>query len=207
MGVEVYKTVLIEATGEVEEKRSRFIAVLRHVESQEEMTAFVQEMRKAHWDARHHCSACILGKDGSYRHSSDDGEPSGTAGRPMLDVLEGTGLTDVGVIVIRYFGGTLLGTGGLVRAYSDAVRAAIANAEIIEKTLCQILRVTTDYNGVGKLQYLFGQREIRILQTTYEEEVKLDIAVPPHTLESIKKEILDATSGKADIEELREDWI
>ena len=207
MGIEVYKTVLKEATGEVEEKRSRFIAVLRHVESQEEMTAFVQEMRKAHWDARHHCSACILGKDGSYRHSSDDGEPSGTAGRPMLDVLEGTGLTDVGGVVIRYFGGTLLGTGGLVRAYSDAVRAAIANAEIIEKTLCQILRVTTDYNGVGKLQYLFGQREIPILDSVYEEDVTLEIAVLPEKLESIKKAILDNTSGKAEIIETELMWI
>ena len=198
---EQYRTIRGECRGEIEEKRSRFLAVIRHIEERDALAAFVEEMRKTYWDARHHCSACILGKDGSFRHSSDDGEPSGTAGRPMLDVLDGSGLTDLGVVVIRYFGGTLLGTGGLVRAYSDAVRAALAHAEIEESVLCQILRVETDYNGIGKLQYLCAQREIPILDAVYEEKVTCTIAVRPEELESVRKAILNSTSGAAAIEE------
>ena len=155
---ETYKTVQGESTGEIEEKRSRFIATIRHIESQEDALAFYEEMRKKYWDARHNCTACILGKKGEYRHSSDDGEPSGTAGRPMLEVLDGAGMTDVAVVVTRYFGGTLLGTGGLVRAYSGAVQEGLRHAEIAEKRFCTCLKITTDYNGVGKLQYLFAQR-------------------------------------------------
>ena len=108
---EQYKTVHGEGSGEIEEKKSRFIATLRHVETPEEAAAFYEEMRKKYWDARHNCTACIIGRQGEYRHSSDDGEPSGTAGRPMLEVLSGAGLNDTAAVVTRYFGGTLLGTG------------------------------------------------------------------------------------------------
>ena len=203
---ETYRTVAGENTGEIEEKRSRFIATIRHIESQEEAAAFYDEMKKTYWDARHNCTACILGKKGEYRHSSDDGEPSGTAGRPMLEVLDGAGLTDVAVVVTRYFGGTLLGTGGLVRAYGGAVQEGLRNAEIIEKRLCTCLKITTDYNGVGKLQYLFGQRQLQVLDTVYEEEVTILLAVLPEELASVSAAVSDATAGKAVIEEGETDW-
>ena len=203
---ERYITVLHEGTGEIEEKRSRFIATLRHVETQEEASAFYEEMRKKYWDARHNCTACILGKNREYRHSSDDGEPSGTAGRPMLEVLDGAGLTDTAVVVTRYFGGTLLGTGGLVRAYGGAVQEGLKHTDLTEKRLCVKLKIRTDYNGVGKLQYLFGQRNVQILDALYENEVCFSIAVPPEEQKSIETAVADATAGRAEIEEAGTDW-
>ena len=203
---EKYRTVAKEGIGEIEEKRSRFIATIRHIETQEEAASFYEEMRKKYWDARHNCTACILGKKGEYRHSSDDGEPSGTAGRPMLEVLDGAGLTDVAVVVTRYFGGTLLGTGGLVRAYSGAVQAGLQQAEIQEKSLCTCLKITTDYNGSGKLQYLFGQRKLQVLDTIYEQDVTFLVAVPPEEVPSVSAAAADATAGKAVMEEEGTDW-
>ncbi|MCR4751979.1 MAG: YigZ family protein [Eubacterium sp.] len=203
---EQYKTVHGEGSGEIEEKKSRFIATLRHVETPEEAAAFYEEMRKKYWDARHNCTACIIGRQGEYRHSSDDGEPSGTAGRPMLEVLSGAGLTDTAAVVTRYFGGTLLGTGGLVRAYSAAMQQGLQNTEILEKRLCVCLQITTDYNGVGKLQYLFAQREVQILDSVYEHDVRFRIAVPPEEQKSITAAVADATAGRAAVEEEGTDW-
>ena len=203
---EQYKTVHGEGSGEIEEKKSRFIATLRHVETPEEAAAFYEEMRKKYWDARHNCTACIIGRLGEYRHSSDDGEPSGTAGRPMLEVLSGAGLTDTAAVVTRYFGGTLLGTGGLVRAYSAAMQQGLQNTEILEKRLCVCLQITTDYNGVGKLQYLFAQREVQILDSVYEHDVRFRIAVPPEEQKSITAAVADATAGRAAVEEEGTDW-
>ena len=121
-------------TGEITEKKSRFIADIRPVSTEEEALAFIEEIRKKYWDARHHCYAYILGERGQQSRCSDDGEPSQTAGRPMLDVLTGEGLTDVCAVVTRYFGGTLLGTGGLVRAYSGAVKEGLSQCVLMEKT-------------------------------------------------------------------------
>lgn len=115
---EQYKTVYEGGEGEIVEKKSRFIATVRPVETEEEALAFIEEMKKKYWDARHNCSAYVLGERQELMQCSDDGEPSQTAGKPMMDVLTGAGLTNVAVVVTRYFGGTLLGTGGLVRAYS-----------------------------------------------------------------------------------------
>ena len=152
---EQYKTVYEGGEGELVEKKSRFIATVRPVKTEEEANQFVEEMRKKYWDARHNCWAFILGERQEFKRCSDDGEPSQTAGKPMMDVLTGAGLTDVAVVVTRYFGGTLLGTGGLVRAYSGAVQEGLKNSTVITKYLGVKLSVTTDYNGVGKLQYFY----------------------------------------------------
>ena len=165
--VEQYKTVYEGGTGEIVEKKSRFIANVRPVETEEEALAFIEEMKKKYWDARHNCSAYILGERQEQMRCSDDGEPSQTAGKPMMDVLDGAGLTNTAVVVTRYFGGTLLGTGGLVRAYSAAVQEGLKNSRIITKYWGTELLVGTDYNGIGKLQYLFGQRQIPILDAEY----------------------------------------
>ena len=119
--------------GELVEKKSRFIATTRPVESEEEALAFIEEMKKKYWDARHNCFAYVTGDRGQLQRCSDDGEPSQTAGRPMLDVLLGAGIRNICVVVTRYFGGTLLGTGGLVRAYSGAVQEGLKNSVVLEK--------------------------------------------------------------------------
>lgn len=198
---EQYKTVYVGGEGEMVEKKSRFIATVRPVKTEEEANQFVEEMRKKYWDARHNCWAFILGERQEFKRCSDDGEPSQTAGKPMMDVLTGAGLTDVAVVVTRYFGGTLLGTGGLVRAYSGAVQEGLKNSTVITKYLGVKLSVTTDYNGVGKLQYLFGQKEIPILSAEYTDKVVFTVLVESSRIQEIKKAITEATSATAQMEE------
>lgn len=198
---EQYKTVYEGGEGELVEKKSRFIATVRPVKTEEEANQFVEEMRKKYWDARHNCWAFILGERQEFKRCSDDGEPSQTAGKPMMDVLTGAGLTDVAVVATRYFGGTLLGTGGLVRAYSGAVQEGLKNSTVITKYLGVKLSVTTDYNGVGKLQYLFGQREIPILSADYTDKVAFTVLVESSRIQEIKKAITEATSATAQMEE------
>lgn len=198
---EQYKTVYEGGEGELVEKKSRFIATVRPVKTEEEANQFVEEMRKKYWDARHNCWAFILGERQEFKRCSDDGEPSQTAGKPMMDVLTGASLTDVAVVVTRYFGGTLLGTGGLVRAYSGAVQEGLKNSTVITKYLGVKLSVTTDYNGVGKLQYLFGQKEIPILSAEYTDKVVFTVLVESSRIQEIKKAITEATSATAQMEE------
>ena len=200
--VEQYKTVYEGGTGEIVEKKSRFIANVRPVETEEEALAFIEEMKKKYWDARHNCSAYILGERQEQMRCSDDGEPSQTAGKPMMDVLDGAGLTNTAVVVTRYFGGTLLGTGGLVRAYSAAVQEGLKNSRIITKYWGTELLVGTDYNGIGKLQYLFGQRQIPILDAEYTDQVQFTVLVPVSRVQEIRKAVTEATSGQAAVEEI-----
>jgi uncharacterized YigZ family protein len=201
--VEQYKTVYEGGEGEITEKKSRFIATVRPVETEEEALAFIEEMKKKYWDARHNCSAYVLGERQEIMRCSDDGEPSQTAGKPMMDVLTGVGLTNVAVVVTRYFGGVLLGTGGLVRAYSAAVQEGLKNSRIITKQWGTELAIGTDYNGIGKLQYLFGQRQIPLMDSEYTDKVKFTVLVPISRVTEIKKAVIEATSGQAVIEEMR----
>lgn len=145
--MECYHTVYTEGTGEIVEKKSRFIAEVFPVSNEEEAFAHLEEIRKKHWDARHHCWAYVIGRNPAAERMSDDGEPAGTAGKPILEVLRGKKLTDVFVVVTRYFGGTLLGTGGLVRAYTSAAAEALAHTVIITKIHGFKLKIITDYTG------------------------------------------------------------
>ncbi len=154
--LERYKTIYLGGEGEIVEKKSRFIATVRLVETEEEAQAFIEAMRKKYWNATHNCFAYVIGEHRELVRCSDDGEPQGTAGRPMLDVLLGEEIYNVAVVVTRYFGGTLLGTGGLVRAYSQAVQEGIAKSIVIQRQYGAVLEIETDYNSVGKLQYLIG---------------------------------------------------
>ncbi len=192
-----YKILYRGGEGELVEKKSRFIATARPVESEEEAVAFIEEMRKKYWDARHNCSAYIIGERGQVQRCSDDGEPSQTAGRPMLDVLLGAELKNICVVVTRYFGGTLLGTGGLVRAYSGAVQEALKNCVIVEKMPAVRLRIGTDYNGVGKLQYVAGQMGITILDTEYTDQVSMIFLVPEEQQGSFLAQVTEKTGGRA----------
>ncbi len=199
--VEQYKTVYEGGVGEITEKKSRFIATIRPVETEDEALVFIEEMRKKYWDARHNCSAFILGERQETMRCSDDGEPSQTAGRPMLDVLSKAGLTNTAVVVTRYFGGTLLGTGGLVRAYSAAVQEGLKNSRMITKYWGTRLTVGTDYNGIGKLQYLFGSKEIPITDAEYTDQVKFTVLVPAARVPEIIKAVTEATAGQAAVDE------
>ena len=198
--LESYRTIYQGGEGEIIEKKSRFIATVRLVESEEEALLFIEEMRKKYWNATHNCFAYVIGERRETVRASDDGEPSGTAGRPMLDVLLGEELYNTAVVVTRYFGGTLLGTGGLVRAYSKAVQEGLANSIIIEKKAGVLLEIRTDYTGVGKIQYLLGQKKIPILQSDYTENVLLRVILPVQEEKKFCGDVTEATNGRAEIE-------
>lgn len=197
--VESYKTVYMGGEEEIIEKKSRFIAVAEHVESEEEAIAFIDSIRKKHWNATHNCYAYSIGTVQPLMRCSDDGEPSGTAGRPMLDVLNGAQLCNTVVVVTRYFGGTLLGTGGLVRAYSQAVKAGLEGSLVITRKLAKKLSIDCDYTWIGKIQYLAAQAKLRSLDTDYSDRVKTVLLVPVQECGRFEKQVTEATGGQAEI--------
>lgn len=193
------KTVFEGGEGEIVEKKSRFIATVRPVSSEEEAAAFIAEMKKKYWDAKHNCSAFVIGDHQELTRCSDDGEPAQTAGRPMLDVLLREGIHNTAVVVTRYFGGVLLGTGGLVRAYQKAVQEGLANSIVIEKQSGRKLVIGTDYTGLGKLQYLIAQKGLATIDTIYTDKVELILMVPAELIAETEKDVIEATNGNADI--------
>ena len=193
------KTVFEGGEGEIVEKKSRFIATVRPVSSEEEAAAFIAEMKKKYWDAKHNCSAFVIGDHQELTRCSDDGEPAQTAGRPMLDVLLREGIHNTAVVVTRYFGGVLLGTGGLVRAYQKAVQEGLANSIVIEKQSGRKLVIGTDYTGLGKLQYLIAQKGLVTIDTIYTDKVELILMVPAELTAETEKDVIEATNGNVDI--------
>ena len=192
-----YRTVYIGNEAEIIEKKSRFIATVKPVKSEEEAIEFIEGLKKKYWNATHNCFAYVIGEHFQTQRCSDDGEPSGTAGRPMLDVLLGEEIHDVAVVVTRYFGGTLLGTGGLVRAYQGATKAGLEASTVITKMHGQKLKVETDYTGLGKIQYILGQRGIKTLDSVYTDIVQLDVLLPEDEVKSVMAEITEGTNGRA----------
>ena len=196
------KSIYASGVGEIEEKKSRFIAHVEPVTSEEEALKFIASMKKQYYDARHNCYAFVIGDNGELTRCSDDGEPSGTAGRPILEVLTGEGITNVVCVVTRYFGGTLLGTGGLVRAYQASTKEGLNNSVIIDKTPGIILSISCDYGEVGRLQYHFANKSIRVVSSDYGAQVTFKIVVELPAYESTKKDLTELTSGKAIIDTL-----
>lgn len=196
-----YRTVYRGGEGEIVEKKSRFITTVLPVTTEEEALAFIEAMNKKYWNATHNCYAYVIGERSEIQRCSDDGEPSGTAGKPMLDVLMGEKLHNVVVVVTRYFGGTLLGTGGLVRAYSSAVKAGLASSVIITKMSGIKLEITTEYTGLGKIQYILGENGITTLDTVYTDKVNMTVLVPTWELEGLKAKLMEGTNGKVLMEE------
>lgn len=192
-----YKVVYQGGEGELVEKKSRFIATVQPVGSEEEAAAWISMLKKKYWDASHNCSAFTIGRNHELTRCSDDGEPSGTAGRPMLDVLLREEIHNAAVVVTRYFGGTLLGTGGLVRAYQKSVQAGLAASVVIEKQQGWMLDIGTDYNGLGKLQYLLAQRKIPVLDTEYTDKVVIHVMISQDWKEEFEKAVIESTSGTA----------
>lgn len=199
-----YRVLLEGGQGEYVEKKSRFIATLRRCENLEEAMGFVEEMKKQYWDARHNCYAFCIGAKGELTRCSDDGEPSGTAGRPMLEVLTKEGIRNSAVVVTRYFGGVLLGTGGLVRAYTQAVKEGLKDCVLGRmRRGCQV-RVETDYNGIGKILYLLGNEGIEPSASDYTDKVTLGLTLPSERLEPLRKSLVEATGGKVKFEKIKE---
>lgn len=196
-----YRTVYKGGEAEIVEKKSRFIATVRSVKSEEEAAAFIEEMKKKYWNATHNCFAYAIGTEHEIQRCSDDGEPGGTAGKPMLDVLAGEGLRNTAVVVTRYFGGTLLGTGGLVRAYSLAAKEGLASSVIITKIQGVKLGVTTDYTELGKIQYILGENGIKILHSDYTDKVRLETVVSVTEIERLRKALIEGTNGRIELEE------
>lgn len=195
------KFIYTGGEAEIIEKKSRFIATVKPVESEEEALEFIASLKKKYWNATHNCSAFVVGERHELQRCSDDGEPQGTAGRPMLDVLLGEDVHNAAVVVTRYFGGTLLGTGGLVRAYSKSVQEGLKNSCILEKQNGFLLKIKTDYNGIGKIQYLLGQRGLHITNSEYTDVVSVETLVPQETLKELKEAVTEGTSGRAVFQE------
>ena len=195
--------ILIEGgQGEYEEKKSRFIATLRPVNSIEEASSFIEEMKKRYWDARHNCSAYVIGRNNEITRCSDDGEPSGTAGRPMLEVLTGAELHNAAVVVTRYFGGTLLGTGGLVRAYTQAVKEGIANSISAVERDGERLMLGLEYGDVDRLLNLLKTRGLSPESSDYGADVTMELIVAAEDADDFIKEVTELTAGRVLVEKM-----
>lgn len=195
-----YQTVLKRNESEYVEKRSRFIATLCHCETEEEANNFVKEMKAKYWDARHNVYAYSV-EGGRICRFSDDGEPHGTAGKPMLDCIQGSGITNIAVVVTRYFGGILLGTGGLVRAYSKATQDVLSTAEVyvmLEGTICEIV---CEYSDLAMLQKLIEAEEGEIKDTEYTDKIKINFVLKNDFCEGFKEKLRENFSARLDLEE------
>ncbi len=197
------KCLLAGGSAEIVVKKSRFIATTAPVKSQEEAAGFIERLKKQYWNATHNCYAYIIGEDMLLQRYSDDGEPKGTAGRPMLDVLLAQQLHDTAVVVTRYFGGTLLGTGGLIRAYSQAV------SEGLRQSVIQDVRdgfesvITTAYNDLGKVEYCLASHGIAGNDTEYTDQVTIRLLLDEAELEVLTRELAQLTNGKTAIRKIR----
>ncbi len=190
-----YKTVKKRACDEFTEKRSRFIGYVCPVKTAEEANGFISEIKQKHWDAKHNVYAYIL-RDGNIKRYSDDGEPQGTAGVPVFGVFEKNDVKNVFVVATRYFGGILLGGGGLVRAYSHTAKIALDSGEIITMTKCDEFCVVSDYNYYGRLVSLIPENGGTVISADFADNVKVCFSIPCEKTESIKKLIVDSSNGR-----------
>lgn len=194
--MEEYLVVETSGKGEIVEKKSRFIAHVFPVQNEEEAISYIEGIRKEYWDARHNCFAFVVGKNNEIQRFSDDGEPQGTAGRPILEVLVNGNIHNTLIVVTRYFGGTLLGTGGLVRAYGQAAKTGVEHSKVM--CVCDGVGFTLvcDYNSIGKIKYIMAQMNI-MAEETYGADVTLYINMKKNFFEKFKSQVVDATNGKA----------
>lgn len=201
-----YRTVACQAEAEIIEKKSRFIAHVKPVTTEEEAVAFIHELKSKYWDASHNVYAYVLGNNNIQRYS-DDGEPSGTAGVPTLEVIKKEGLQDVVVVVTRYFGGTLLGAGGLVRAYGKSAKEGLVAAKMITRKPCRMIKIKVDYNMLGKVQNEIVNAGHIIENTVYEEDVTITVLVDVNQSEKFVKNMVDVTSGRVTIETIGSKYV
>ena len=198
-----YFTISKAASDSFIEKKSEFIGYIAPVKTNDEAVAFINEIKAMHRKARHNVYAYILREDNISRYS-DDGEPQGTAGVPVLEVLQKRGLTDVCVVVTRYFGGILLGGGGLLRAYSHAASIACDAAHIMDMRLCHRLTIKTDYNLRGKINYILPNFDVITVNSDFADAVTLEILVMSEKLDALRKELTEVTNDSAEVTDLGE---
>lgn len=203
---ECLKIMYQGGVGEYIEKKSRFIATCYPVKSEEQAVAYIEAARKKYWDARHNCYAYVIGKNNEIQRYSDDGEPQGTAGKPMLEVLAAQGIHDCLVIVTRYFGGILLGTGGLVRAYQQSVKEGLMQSVIMEWCRGQRISLICDYSDVGKVQYLVANEEACTENVVYGADVEFSFLINRENVDGFVKKLTETTAGQAIIETGDELW-
>lgn len=197
--LERYKTILNLGTAELVEKKSKFIANVSPIETEQQAQTFINSICKKYYDAAHNVFAYQIGENNELQRCSDDGEPSGTAGKPIIDILKSEDIKNIVVVVTRYFGGTLLGTGGLVRAYSKAAKEGILNAQIVQKVLYQIFEITVDYTLNGKLQYELLKQNYIIKDTYYTDKVTFVVLIQPKDIDKFKKVVAETTSAQGQI--------
>lgn len=200
-----YRTILQASSDEYTVKRSRFIGYAAPVTTQSEATEFINSIKTKHWDARHNVYAYIL-RDGQIRRYSDDGEPQGTAGVPVLDVMIKEGITDCAVVVTRYFGGVLLGTGGLVRAYSHSAKIALEAGKIITMKLANRLKLKCDYTFYGRAEPLILEFKGNITNVNYGENVIIEFEVPKDNYNMFENKLVDVSNGRCHSEILGEKY-
>ncbi len=200
-----YKTVEKEASNFFIEKKSKFIGYAKPVKTQEEAVEFISEIKSKHWDATHNVYAYVLRENNIQRYS-DDGEPSGTAGVPVLDVMLKESLVDVCVVATRYFGGTLLGAGGLVRAYSHTSKIALEAAGIITMAQCSVMSAEVDYSFYDRLNILLSDFSAVILDTSFSDKVCVDFSVKENTVDFLNAKLIDVSNGKYALKFLRNEF-
>lgn len=203
-----YRTVKRQAADEFVERRSRFIGRVKPVKTEEDAVSFIQECKSKYWDATHNVYAYSL-REGNIRRYSDDGEPQGTAGVPVLEVLLKSDVTDAVVVVTRYFGGVLLGAGGLVRAYSHGAKIALDAGEVITMALCQTASLLCDYNQYGRILSLIPEAGGVVTDTQFTDVVELSFHIPGENLSGLNRKLADATSGSVEAQvtgELFVEW-
>lgn len=202
-----YLTIAGSASAETQVKRSRFLCRVEPVSTEEDARAVVEEERKRYWDARHHCSAFVLGPAAEVQRCGDDGEPSGTAGAPMLEVLRGREVTDVVAVVTRYFGGVLLGAGGLVRAYSEAVRAALDAAVVQERRLFARFDIDVPHADAGKLEHDLRAHGVAVTGVDYAATATLHLGVPADAAGRLPGLLAELTGGETKARSVGTGWV
>ena len=186
-------------SGEIVEKKSRFIANVYPVKSEEEDSLYIEKAREKYWDARHNCYAMVIGAHDEVQRCSDDGEPSGTAGKPILEVIHGRQLHNCLIIVTRYFGGVLLGTGGLVRAYTSAAIEGLSDAGIKEQLTGSKISLTFDYSNLAKIQHISTQLGLELEEVSYTDRITASVMAVPDTAAEFIAQVTDNTSGQAEL--------
>ena len=207
VAVSSYLTVGGDGTAEIEVEKSRFLCTIARVTDEAGARGVVDQVRRRHWDARHHCNAFIVGPERALEQASDDGEPPGTGGPPILAVLRGRELSDVVAVVSRWFGGVLLGTGGLGRAYADAARAGLEEVGVVQRVLQEVCEVSVDIAAVGRLEHDLRSRGARVLGVDYTGEASLRFAIPPRARSVAEEIVAELTSGTAELRVVGQRWV
>lgn len=203
----VYRTIASHGEAEIEVSRSRFRCELVRVEDEMTARGVIDGIRREYWDAKHHCSAFVIGPTGALERSNDDGEPPGTGGAPMLDVLRGNHVSDIVAVVTRWFGGTLLGTGGLSRAYADAVRAALEASELVERVEQELCEVVVDLAHAGRLEHELRSRGTKVLAIEYTDVATLSLSVPAVAVPVAEEIVAELTEGTAGLYRRGRRWV